>query len=88
MSKTAQIRARTEPQLKEKAEAVLEELGLTPSAAINMFYSQIVHHHGIPFPVALPNETTREAIRDARESQDLMTADSLDGLLERLDDEG
>jgi hypothetical protein len=29
-------------------------LGVTPSAAINMFYRQIVHRRGIPFDVALP----------------------------------
>lgn len=54
MTKDAQIRARADAQLKEEAEAILESLGLTPSAAINMFYRQIVHRRAIPFDVALP----------------------------------
>lgn len=54
MAKDAQIRARADAELKEEAEAILESLGLTPSAAINMFYRQIVHRRAIPFDVALP----------------------------------
>jgi len=53
--KTAMIRARTEPALKAKAEAMLEKLGLSPSTAINIFYRQIVEHRGLPFDVKLPN---------------------------------
>lgn len=54
MSRDAQIRARTDATLKEEAEEILESLGLTPSAAINMFYRQIVHRRAIPFDVSLP----------------------------------
>jgi DNA-damage-inducible protein J len=56
MTKDAQVRMRTEAALKEEAERVLESLGLTPSAAINMFYRQIVHRRSIPFDVALPED--------------------------------
>lgn len=55
MAKDAQIRARTDAELKREAEEILESLGLTPSAAINMFYRQIVHRRAIPFDVALPD---------------------------------
>ena len=54
MAKDAQIRARVDAELKEEAEGVLDSLGLSPTAAINMFYRQIVHRRGIPFDVALP----------------------------------
>lgn len=63
MAKDAQIRARADAELKREAEEVLESLGLTPSAAINMFYRQIVHRRAIPFDVALPEEEGKEEAR-------------------------
>ena len=51
--KTAMIRARTNPELKKKAEIILEKLGLNPSEAINLFYTQIVLHKAIPFNIWL-----------------------------------
>jgi DNA-damage-inducible protein J len=86
--KTAFVRARTEPELKKRAEAVLNQLGLTPSAAINMFYRQIVLRQSLPFEVVLPNAATREAMRDAQSSRDLIEAGTVDELIEELDGEG
>jgi addiction module RelB/DinJ family antitoxin len=60
MPKDAQIRARIDADLKDQAEEVLESLGLTASAAINMFYRQIVHRRAIPFDVALPGAEVQQ----------------------------
>jgi len=49
------IRARVEPDLKHRAEATLEQLGLNATSAITLFYRQIVHRRGLPFDVRLPN---------------------------------
>lgn len=54
MPKTATIRARAEPDLKAEAEAVLAQLGLTPTQAITLYYREIVRERGIPFPLRLP----------------------------------
>ena len=40
--------------LKENAEAILSRLGVTPSGAIQMLYSQIVLRQGLPFDLYLP----------------------------------
>ena len=40
--KSANVTVRVEPDVKEKAEAILSELGIPTSTAINMFYRQIV----------------------------------------------
>jgi DNA-damage-inducible protein J len=82
--KTAQVRARIDPAVKEQAETILEELGLNPSAAISTFYSQIVLRRGLPFLVAVPNETTITAIEEARRGTDLIEAADLKGLLSKL----
>lgn len=53
MAKTANLYTRIEPELKERAEKILNELGLPPSSAITMFYKQVVMQQGLPFDVKL-----------------------------------
>ena len=53
-TKTSNIFARVEPELKEQAEAVLNEIGLPMSNAITLFLKQIVLQRGVPFPVVIP----------------------------------
>ncbi|MCD8323320.1 MAG: type II toxin-antitoxin system RelB/DinJ family antitoxin [Oscillospiraceae bacterium] len=54
MSKSANLYARIEPEVKEQAEAILSALGIPASNAINMFYKQIILQRGLPFAVKLP----------------------------------
>ena len=49
MSKTSSVRARIEPELKEKAERVFQDLGLSPTQAIRLFYKQVELRNGLPF---------------------------------------
>ena len=55
MSKTATIRTRIEPVLKNEVEAILAQLGLTASEAVHLLYRQIQLQRGLPFEVRLPN---------------------------------
>jgi len=55
MAKSANLYARIEPEVKEKAEAILNALGIPASNAITMFYKQIILHKGLPFEVKLPD---------------------------------
>ncbi len=54
MANTTAVYARIDTGLKENAEAILAQLGITPSAAIQMLYSQIILQQGIPFDLHLP----------------------------------
>lgn len=54
MAKSANLYARIEPEIKEQAESILNELGIPASNAINMFYKQIILQRGLPFEVKLP----------------------------------
>ncbi len=54
MAKSANLYARIEPNVKSKAEAILSQLGIPASNAINMFYKQIILQGGLPFEVKLP----------------------------------
>ena len=74
------IRARVEPELKRDAEAVFSTLGLTATEAIRLFYKQVALQHGLPFALKIPNDETREALREAAEGVGLTEYDSLDDL--------
>ena len=54
MSNTSPVYARIDASLKEDAEGILAQLGISPSSMIQMLYSQIVMKRGIPFDVKLP----------------------------------
>ena len=54
MAKTSNVFARVEPELKEQAESVLNQLGIPMSNAVSMFLTQVVIQRGIPFEMKLP----------------------------------
>ena len=54
MSNTTAFYARIDTELKDNAESILAQLGISPSSALQMLYSQIVLHRGLPFDVCLP----------------------------------
>ena len=54
-AKSANLYARIEPDVKEKAESILSALGIPASNAINMFYKQIILQRWLPFDVKIPS---------------------------------
>jgi DNA-damage-inducible protein J len=64
-AKTGMIRARVDPELKARAEVIMERLGLSASDVIRLLYKQIALRQGLPFEVAIPNAATRKALREA-----------------------
>ena len=54
VTKSANLYARIEPEVKEQAESILSTLGIPASNAINMFYKQIILNRGLPFEVKIP----------------------------------
>lgn len=54
-SKTANVLARVEPDVKEQAEAIMSKLGIPASTVINMLYKQIIMTRSIPFPLSIPS---------------------------------
>ena len=54
MANSNVVYARIDTTLKENAESILNQLGITPSSAIQMLYSQIVLQKGMPFELRLP----------------------------------
>ena len=78
MTKTTTVRARVEPELKDKVEDVFSQLGLTTSDAITLFLNQVVLVGGLPFPVRVPNKETRKALAEADSGQNRKTYATVD----------
>ena len=66
MSKSATVRTRIEPGLKNEVEAILAHLGLTASEAVHLLYRQIKLQRGLPFDVRLPNELTARTLNSSK----------------------
>ena len=57
---TTNINIRTNSELKSKAQAVLSDLGLDMSTAINVYLNQIVYKQAIPFNISKhPKKTAK-----------------------------
>lgn len=72
-TRTANVSARVEPEIKEQAEAVMAQLGLPVSTAINMFYRQIILCNGLPFRPSLSSS--------ALKARDEMTAEEFNAAM-------
>lgn len=97
MANTTAVYARIDTGLKNNAESILAQLGITPSNAIQMFYSQIILRKGLPFDLRLPAsrpvtiagmsraEIDAELQKgvDSLKSGKGLTADEVDALLAR-----
>ena len=78
MNKSATVHARVEPKTKKEAEGVLKKLGMSPTEAIRLFYNQICLRGGIPFPILIPNETTKKTLKKSSRGEEVQSFDSLE----------
>ena len=90
---TTNINVRVDSDLKRSAESLFNDLGLTMSAAINMFLKSAVSYDGIPFEVRrpVPNETTSAALAEyiamKEDPESYKRYDSFDDLLEEVNND-
>jgi len=84
MSKSAMVRARLEPGLKEHAESVFHRLGLNATQAITIFYRQVELRDGLPFDVVVPSATTRKTMDATDAGRDLVVCEDADDMFEKL----
>ena len=72
-TKTANVTARIQPEIKRNAEAILEELGIPVSVFIDMTYRQVIAHNGIPFSITIPRTIN---------ARDTMSKEAFDSMME------
>ena len=91
MANTSAVYARIDTNLKDNAESILSQLGISPSSAIQMLYSQIVLKKGMPFELKKPlavGAMTREELDaelqkgvDSIKAGKVYSADEVDAIL-------
>ena len=68
--KSSNVAARVEPEIKDKAEAILSKLGISASNGINMFYRQIILWNGLPFRPSIPDSFPKPLYEMTKEEFD------------------
>ena len=83
------IQARVDSKVKEDAENIMNQLGISLNEAIRMFLMQIIIHKGIPFKPSLkpeyePNEMLQQVIADVENKKDLTRYKNTDEMWQDL----
>ena len=63
-TKSANVMARVQPEIKRQAEAVLDKIGLPVSVLIDTLYRQIIMTGGVPYSLTVPSLPTRDSMTD------------------------
>ena len=72
-TKTANVTARIQPEIKAQAEAVLDRIGIPVSVLIDTLYRQIIMTGGIPYSLSVPGVQTLDS----------MTAEQFDAMMQK-----
>ena len=71
-TKTANVNVRIQENIKQKAEQILETIGVPRATAIDMFYRQIILNNGIPFSLTIPKSLPAQDAMDEKTFNALM----------------
>ena len=85
MAKTATIQARIDPDIKAKAQEILNKLNISMSEAISMYLTQVTLRKGIPFELNIPNEQTAETLAKSEKGEELHKVTSVENLFQELE---
>ena len=64
--KSANVTARVQPEIKQKAESILADIGLPVSVLIDTLYRQIIMTGGVPYSLTVPKIPTLDTMSDAQ----------------------
>lgn len=86
-TKSTEVRARIEPELKAEAESILKSIGLSTSELITMTMRQVVMLRGLPFTARIPNNETIAAIKEHeknKKAEVVISYDSVDSMFTEI----
>ena len=63
------VRSRIDPIVKQEANRIFKNMGLTLSDGIRLFLYQVIAEKALPFKVKMPNKKTIAAIEAARKGE-------------------
>jgi DNA-damage-inducible protein J len=83
MASNAVVRSRISLEVKEKATAVLEEMGLTVSDVMRIVLTRVAKENALPFELK-PNKLTRDTLRKTARSTEVHKAKDAADLFNKL----
>jgi DNA-damage-inducible protein J len=83
MATNAVVRSRISAEVKEKATAVLEEMGLTVSDVMRIVLTRVAKEEALPFDLK-PNKLTPETTRRTAKGEDVHQAKDAADLFNKL----
>jgi len=83
MGTRRQTSIKVDPKAWDAAKIIFKEYNLTVTDAVNIFLNRVRIEGGLPFPVKVPAERLREAIREA-DTNDLVRYDSIEDMMDDL----
>ena len=91
-TKTAMLHIRIEPEIKEEADYIFGQIGITTSDAVKIFLHKAIYSSGFPFEVTAPtyNAETTEAMKEAKRiahDPNVKGYASFDEILKEIDEE-
>jgi DNA-damage-inducible protein J len=83
MATNAVVRSRISAEVKEKAAAVLEEMGLTVSDVMRIVLTRVANENALPFDLK-PNKLTRQTMRKTARGVEVHQAKDAADLFNKL----
>jgi len=85
MSRSATIHATVDQPTKMKVQVILDNLGMSMSGAISVYFRQIVLHKGLPFEVEIPNKVTARTVSNIEKGINLHEASGVEEMIGELE---
>jgi len=83
MAANAVVRSRIDAEVKQKAAAVLEDMGLTVSDVMRIVLTRVAKEKALPFDLT-PNKLTRETMRKTAQGEEVHQAKDAVDLFHKL----
>ena len=87
MNQSASVHARLDQKTKEASEAVLRQIGMSPTEAVRLLYRQIALRGEFPVELRVPNELTAETLKKSDRNDGIEYFDSIDELAQSWTEE-
>ncbi len=82
--KTSEIRVLLEPSLKKKSKKILDEIGMSESEAVRIFFRNLVNRKEFPLELKVPNEETIKEMDEVDKGKYSKGYDDIDEMFEDL----
>ena len=80
MNQTSTVHARIDSATKKKSEAILKQIGMTPTEAVRLLYRQIALRGEFPIELRVPNALTASVLDKSDRNEEIESFESLEDL--------